>query len=80
MDHGSNVNARDSQNRNPLHLLSGLLREHKKLDVLRILLEHGADVDAEDEEGKTPLQVALQYKQVEIAQVLSEFRSVRVRT
>ena len=80
VDHGSNVNARDSQNRNPLHLLSGLLREHKKLDVLRILLEHGADVDAEDEEGKTPLQVALQYKQGEIVQVLSEFRSVRAPT
>jgi len=43
--------------------------------IVRSLLEYGPDVDAKDNQGMTPLERALERKQGEIAQLLSEFRS-----
>ncbi|KAH9073526.1 hypothetical protein EDB83DRAFT_2549922 [Lactarius deliciosus] len=73
LEHGADPNIRDNKRRTPLHLVSssGLVLS-LRLEIARILLTHGADVGAEDEMGRTPLQVALEKKQDEMVQLLSD--------
>ena len=68
LERGADANARDTEHKTPLHLVSNL-------DVARMLLDHGADVDAEDWKGRTPWQVAVEWRQDEMARLFSEFRS-----
>ena len=77
LGHGANPNAQDIYHgETPLHQVArpGL---ESGLDLARVLLDHGADVDVKDNNGQTPLQMALKYGEVEIAQLLSDFRSGR---
>jgi len=78
LEHGANPNAQNIYRQTPLHLVAIGLGE-SGLDNAHILLDHGADVDVEDKDGKTPLQRALARGEVEIVQLLSEFRSRRAQ-
>jgi hypothetical protein len=74
LEHGADTKAQNSERQTPLHLMA-MGQFGPDLDVARMLLEHSTDVDVEDDDGMTPLQLALAEGQVEIAQLLSEFRS-----
>jgi ankyrin repeat protein len=74
LEHGADTKAQDSRRWTPLHHMA-IGQLGPDLDVARMLLEYSTDVDVEDEDGMTPLQLALAEGQVEIAQLLSEFRS-----
>ena len=39
-------------------------------EIVELLIEKGADVKAKDEGGKTPLDVAIQFKELEITNLL----------
>ena len=60
LEHGAEVNARDSRRNTPLLGAS----EYGHLEVARLLVENGADIDAEDDEGRTAFQVASEYKYI----------------
>jgi len=77
--YGANTNAHATNQGTPLHLVAD--GQHGlDLDVARLLLEHGADVDLENGEGMTPLQVTLEYRKDQVAQLFSEFRSDRIES
>ena len=50
----------------PLHYAAA--NGHK--EIAELLIEKGADVKAKDEGGKTPLDVAIQFKELEIADLI----------
>ena len=50
----------------PLHYAAA--NGHK--EIVELLIEKGADVKAKDEGGKTPLDVAIQFKELEITNLL----------
>ena len=50
----------------PLHYAAA--NGHK--EIAELLIEKGADVKAKDEGGKTPLDVAIQFKELEIANLI----------
>ena len=50
----------------PLHYAAA--NGHK--EIAELLIEKGADVKAKDEGGKTPLDVAIQFKELEITNLL----------
>jgi hypothetical protein len=83
LQHGGDVNFHGWAGDTPLHAAVKVGKDSRVEDyahVVRLLLEYGPDVDAKDEEGRTPLGLALKTKQVEIAQLLSEFRSGQAQT
>src|SRR6266404_762906 len=79
LQHGANPNARDAKDQTPLHFVNWT-RYSSKQDMTRILLEYGADIDVKDDEGRTPSEVALKNGEVELAQLISEFRSGRAQS
>ena len=60
---GADVNVRDMIRRTPLHYAANK-------EIAELLIEKGADVKAKDEGGKTPLDVAIQFKELEITNLL----------
>ena len=50
----------------PLH--HAATQDHKK--IAELLITKGADVNAKDEDGGTPLDVAIQFKELEIADLI----------
>jgi hypothetical protein len=83
LQHRADVNFQGFHDDTPLHAAVLGSRDTRKEDyphVVRSLLEYGPDVDAKDKKGRTPLGLALETKQVEIAQLLPEFRSGRAQT
>ena len=73
---GVNVNARDADNKTPLHWAVWAARWNPNLEVIaaiRVLAEAGADVNAKDVFGGTPLiQAALNYPNLELITALIE--------
>ena len=67
LDHGADINARDSDNWTPLRWAT---TEWNNVQVLRLLLERGADANARDNRGKTPSQYMITQ---EIADLLSKY-------
>ena len=51
VEHGTDVNAQDRDNKTPLHLAS----YYGKIEIARMLLDHGANVSAKNALGLTPL-------------------------
>ena len=51
-----------------MHFATGW--DHK--EIVELLIDAGADVNAKDDIGDTPLDVAIQLKQTEIAELLGE--------
>ncbi|KAH9047945.1 ankyrin repeat-containing domain protein [Lactarius deliciosus] len=73
LDHGVNVDARDSQGRTPLHLVLVGGEEFKDKDgfgVAQLLMERGADVNKPDYDHKTPLHIASRLVSLEVAWLL----------
>jgi ankyrin repeat protein len=52
---GANANEKDKDDATPLHPAS----YHKRLEIVRVLLDHGANIDMENDRNKTPLQIAI---------------------
>jgi ankyrin repeat protein len=65
LEHGANVNARDSDHWTPLHAAAA----RGRVEVIRVLLEYGADVNAKDGHGMTAFRRA---SKDEIRQLLLE--------
>ena len=64
---GTNVNVKGGfADGTPLHYAAA--NGHK--EIAELLIEKGADVKAKDEGGKTPLDVAIQFKELEITNLL----------
>ena len=51
ISHGANINARNNDGREPVHLAAEIGRRYK----LEWLVSHGANVNAQDKYGNTPL-------------------------
>ena len=67
IDNGADVNAReDWYEETPLH--DAAMRDHK--EITELLIDAGADVNAENEYGDTPLDVAIQLKHTQTADLL----------
>ena len=55
LQRGANVNEKDKDNATPLHLAS----YHRRLEIVRVLLDHGANPEVENNLGKIPLQIVM---------------------
>jgi ankyrin repeat protein len=64
---GTDVNPKDGFGGTPL-LHEATMQGHK--DVAELLIAKGADVNAKDDGGATPLDLAIQFKEPEIADLL----------
>ena len=62
---GADVNAK-AYGGTPLHLAA--IRGHK--EIAELLIDNGADVNAQDVASRTPLDVVIEYKQTETADLL----------
>jgi len=60
------VNAKGYRERTPLH--DAAYRGHK--EIVELLIDAGADVNAKNNSGETPLDMGIQLKQTEIADLL----------
>ena len=73
---GANVNAKDSERLfapcgvTALHLSS----DKGYLELVKLLLENGADVNAKDDDGVTPLDYAKKNNQIEVIEILSNWK------
>lgn len=54
LQHNADIEARDKDNRTPLHSAT----YGKSVEVAKLLLQHGANNEAKDKDNRTPLQVA----------------------
>ncbi|OFX14436.1 MAG: hypothetical protein A2Z18_07945 [Armatimonadetes bacterium RBG_16_58_9] len=62
---GAEVNAKNEAGTTPLHYVAGW-----RMDLVELLVASGADVNARDKDGRTPLNIALLYRQRDIAELL----------
>jgi len=69
IDHGANVNVRDSKYR---HSILHSACHTGTLDIVKVLIEKGADIEAKTHDGLTPLMTAVMFKKVTIVQYLLE--------
>jgi ankyrin repeat protein len=64
---GADVNAKDDEyGSTPLH--NAAANGHK--EIAELLITKGADVNAKEEDGGTPLDMAIQFKELETADLL----------
>ena len=66
LDHGSDVDERDSSRRTPLAEAS----RHGKLQIAKLLIERGADVNSRGATGQTPLHLASTSGHLDIVRLL----------
>ena len=71
LEHNMEVNSRNKYGATPLHRASGRRRE-RSAEVVRILLDYGSDVQVRDHSGRTASEVAREYGQDGIVQLLSQ--------
>ena len=54
LEHGLDVNARDSNRSTPLHhCVTAPLANQHQLEIAKLLVEHGAELGARDAKGRT---------------------------
>lgn len=76
LDRDANPNpVRKSDGWTPLHLAAMF----GKVEVIQLLLESGADSDIKDKSGKTPEDVAKQFKNYQIADLLHRYVQNQVK-
>ena len=68
LEHGADVESRDSRNQTPLHIAS----YRGYAEVVSLLIDHGADLNAEDDTLKTPLYLVSEQGRQDIARLLLE--------
>ncbi|MEX0653824.1 MAG: ankyrin repeat domain-containing protein [Phycisphaeraceae bacterium] len=61
----ADLTARDAHGRTPLHQAAG-----RDADLVAFLLEHGADINAENNRGQTPLDLAQQFTNQSVTELL----------
>ncbi|GHS94676.1 hypothetical protein FACS1894139_08850 [Planctomycetales bacterium] len=64
---GAEVNAKNNIDSTPLHYAA---RHNQDSAVIAVLIKAGADVNAKDDNGKTPIEIALDRKNLSIAETL----------
>jgi ankyrin repeat protein len=75
INHGANVNAKESGQWTPIHLSAGI----GHLNIVKLLLERGADVHALNDEGETPYHLSLAHGDREILDLLWKHGASRAR-
>jgi cytohesin len=70
ISHGAAIEARDSDNRTPLHRAA----ENNGMDVVKALVNHEAQVEVKDSIGRTPADVADARGHKKIAELLKVHR------
>ena len=68
LEHGADVDSRDSENVTPLHLASTL----GHLDIVKLLFGYGAGINSRGNDGWTPLHCASHMGRLEVSQALFE--------
>jgi cytohesin len=63
---GADVNAKDKEDRTPLHLVP----TDEGIEIAELLIANRADVNAEDEDKETPLYTAVCYENYALAKLL----------
>jgi ankyrin repeat protein len=67
INRGANVNARNVNDRTPLHFLAAFMNDR---NLAELMIAHGADINAIDKNGATPLGYATKLRNEQVVEVL----------
>ena len=74
---GANLDAQNKGTRDETPLMCA--SRYGSKEIVRMLLDVGANVDLQNEQGMTAYSVALQYKHMEIAEMLENYNLYKLR-